>query len=148
MNQELNILRLAEKIPTEAAAYEYLEQLRWADMTVCPHCASIRPPYFLTPKDGPRKTATGKVTERRLWKCADYRRKFSVLTGTVMHGSKIPVRTWLFVIFEMCSSKNGIAAREIERKYDLTPKSAWFLNHRIRAAMDNGGTACGQRRRS
>jgi len=46
----------------------------------------------------------------------------SVLTGTVMHGTKIPVRTWLFVTFEMCSSKNGVAAREIERKYDLTPQ--------------------------
>lgn len=61
-----------------------------------------------------------------------------MLTGTVMHGTKIPVRTWVFVIFELCSSKNGVAAREIQRKYHLTPKSAWFLLHRIREAMKPG----------
>jgi hypothetical protein len=58
-----------------------------------------------------------------------------VLTGTIFHGTKISVRIWVFVIFEMCSSKNGVAAREIERKYGLTPKSAWFMCHRIREAM-------------
>ena len=42
---------------------------------------------------------------------------------------------WLFVVFEMCASKNGVAAREIERKYDLYPKTAWFMVHRIREAM-------------
>jgi transposase-like protein len=39
------------------------------------------------------------------------------------------------VVFEMCASKNGVAAREVERKYDLTPKTAWFMLHRIREAM-------------
>jgi transposase-like protein len=63
------------------------------------------------------------------------RKQFLVLTGTVFHGSKIPVRTWLFVILEMCASKNGVSAREIERKYNLTAKSAGFLLHRIREAM-------------
>jgi hypothetical protein len=55
-----------------------------------------------------------------------------------MHGTHIPIRTWVFVFFELCSSKNGIAAREIERRYDLSPKSAWFLLHRIREAMASG----------
>src|SRR5205823_4667891 len=55
----------------------------------------------------------------------------SVLVGTIFHGSKIPVRTWLFVLHEMCASKNGVAAREVQRKYGLTAKSAWFLTRRI-----------------
>jgi transposase-like protein len=42
-------------------------------------------------------------------------------------------------MFEACSSKNGIAAREIERKYNVTPKTAWFMMHRIREAMKSGG---------
>ena len=41
----------------------------------------------------------------------------------------------MFVVFEMASSKNGVSAREIERKYDLTPKTAWFMLHRLREAM-------------
>jgi transposase-like protein len=58
-----------------------------------------------------------------------------VLTGTIMHGTKVPIRTWLFVMFEMSASKNGMAAREIERKYRVTPRTAWHMAHRIREAM-------------
>jgi transposase-like protein len=131
-----NILELAQRIPTESAAYEFLEELRWNGTPTCPHCPTKRRPYFLKPKNGvSRRTRTGSTSERRVWKCADCRRQFSVLTGTVFHGSKIPVRTWIFVVFEMCASKNGVAAREIERKYGLTPKSAWFCLHRVREAM-------------
>jgi transposase-like protein len=132
----INVLKLADELRTEGDAYLYLERLRWGDRPVCPHCGSVRKHYFLKPANGKaRKTRTGAPTERRVWKCADCRKQFTVLTGTIFHGTKIPVRTWVFVIFEMCSSKNGIAAREIERKYGLTPKSAWFMAHRIREAM-------------
>ena len=128
--------KIAEKIPTEAAAYEFLEELRWHGEPVCPHCGSIAQHYFLTPRNGiSRETRNGKQTQRRLWKCKDCRQPFSVLTGTVMHRSHVPVRTWVLVFFELCSSKNGVAAREIERKYGLAPKSAWFLLQRIREAM-------------
>jgi transposase-like protein len=132
----LSITSLAEKVRTEADAYLFLEELRWGDQPVCPHCGSVRKPYFLTPKNGAsRKTRTGSVSERRVWKCADCRKQFSVLTGTIFHGTKIPVRKWVFVVFEMCSSKNGVAAREIEQKYDVDTKTAWFMLHRIREAM-------------
>ena len=56
-----------------------------------------------------------------MWKCRACRKQFSVLTGTIFHGAKIPVRTWVLVVFEMASRKNRVAAREVERKYDLTP---------------------------
>jgi transposase-like protein len=136
---ELSIPKLAAKIATEADAYKFLEDLRWNGKPVCPHCASPKSPYFLKPKNGTtRKTRTGSASERRVWKCAECRKQFSALTGSIFHGSKIPVRTWLFIVFEMCSSKNGVSAREIERKYDLTPKSAWFALQRIREAMKRG----------
>jgi transposase-like protein len=132
----LTIPQLADKLRTEADAYAFLEDLRWGDQPVCPHCGSVRKHYFLNPSNGAsRKTRTGTASQRRVWKCADCRKQFSVLTGTIFHGTKIPVRTWVFVIFEMASSKNGVAAREIERKYGLTAKSAWYLCHRIREAM-------------
>jgi transposase-like protein len=132
----LSLIDLADRIRTEADAYEYLEDLRWQGDPQCPHCLA-RNPYFLTPKDGTesRKTRTGSRSERRVWKCRACRKQFSVLTGTIFHGTKIPLRKWVFVIWEMASNKNGIAAREIERKYALTPKSAWFMTQRIREAM-------------
>lgn len=141
MSEDLSIISLMERIPTEADAYKFLEDLRWGEDRAgqrCPKCESDRKFYFIKPSTGDgttRKTNRGTATQRRRWKCADCRHQFSVLTGTVFHGTKISVRKWLFVIFEMCSAKNGISAREIERKYDLTAKSAWFMTHRIREAM-------------
>jgi transposase-like protein len=113
-----------------------MESLRWGqDRQVCPHCGTIGGHYFLKPRAGTRKTRIGAITERRLWKCSSCRRQFSVLTGTVLHRTKVPVRIWLFVLFEMCAAKNGLAAREVERKYGLTPRTAWFVTQRIREAM-------------
>ncbi len=137
---KINVLTLSAQIPDEASAYEYLEQLRWDGTPECLHCGNTDRCYFLKPRNGTtRATRTGSATQRRLWKCRACRKQFSVLTGTVMHGTKIPVRTWVFVLFEMAASKNGVAAREIERKYGITNRAAWFLTHRIREAMKAGG---------
>jgi transposase-like protein len=133
--ESLSIPKLAERIPDEDAAYRFLEEMRWGDRPVCPHCGSVRKPYFLTPKNGGRKTRTGSVSLRRVWKCADCRKQFSVLTNTIMHRSKISVRAWVFTMYEMCASKNGVSAREIQRKYEVTAEAAWFMCHRIREAM-------------
>jgi transposase-like protein len=136
MSQRLSLIKLADQLRTEADAYKYLEALRWGDQPSCPHCGSVRTPYFLKPSNGSsRKTRTGSASQRRVWKCADCRKQFSVLTGTLLHGSKIPVRTWVLVMFEMATNKNGMSAREIERKYDITAEAAWFMAHRLREAM-------------
>jgi transposase-like protein len=130
-----SIMSLVERVPDEASAYLLLEEMRWGDTPVCPHCGSERV-YFLNPANGAtRKTTRGTMSPRRVWKCGACRKQFSVTTGTIFHGTKIPLRKWILVVFEMCASKNGVAAREIERKYDLTNKSAWYMLHRIREAM-------------
>jgi transposase-like protein len=134
------IPQLIDRLRTEADAYLFLEELRWGDgETECPHCGNLGASYIAPSNGHSRKTRTGAMSERRVWRCLSCRRQFSVLTGTVMHGTKIPVRTWVLVIFEMCASKNGIAAREIERKYGLCARTAWFLMHRIREAMKDDG---------
>ncbi|WP_375479209.1 IS1595 family transposase [uncultured Jatrophihabitans sp.] len=139
MQQEFSLPKLATLVPDEESAYRFLEQLRWTDGTpdACPHCESTRKFYFLTPKDGTegRTTRTGANTQRRLWKCAECRKKFSVLTGTPMHGTKLSIRTWVMVTFEVVASKNSVSAWEISRKYGIHNESAWFLLHRIREAM-------------
>lgn len=74
-------------------------------------------------------------TQRRLWKCRDCRGRFSVLTGTITHGTDIPVRTLVLVFFELCANKTALALLEVESKYKPSPKSASLLRHRIREAM-------------
>jgi transposase-like protein len=133
------VTAIAAMIPTEAAAYEYMEFLCWPDGVICPHCGCVDATYIAPANGVSRKTRTGAMSERRVWRCCRCRKQFSVLTGSVFHGTKIPLRKWILVFFEMVSSKNGVAAREIERKYGMCPRSAWFMLHRIRAAMANGG---------
>ena len=136
--ERLSIPDIAARIPDEHAAYLFLEELRWPDGTpVCPHCGNPGANYIKprTAEGKARATRTGSMSQRRLWQCKACRKQFSAMTGTIFHGSKVPLRTWLLVVFEMCASKNGMAAREIERKYHVAPKTAWFMAHRIREAM-------------
>lgn len=137
--QEFSVATLSARVRKEAEAYLLLEELRWGATgtpEACPKCGGVGRCYYLAPRNGvSRATRTGAVTQRRVWKCGHCRQQFSVLTGTIFHGTKISVRTWLLVIFEMCAAKNGVSAREIERKYELTPKTAWFMLMRIREAM-------------
>ena len=67
-----------------------------------------------------------------MWKCAKRRRQFTVLTNTVMHGTKIAIADWLTAMVLMCSAKNGISAREVERLISVTPETAWHMLHRLR----------------
>ena len=102
---------------------------------MCPHCGSINHAYFLKPKNGARKTRTGSVSARRVYKCGDCRKQFSVLIGTVFEGSKIPLFKWLLAFHMIASAKNGVAAFELHRTLDISVESAWFMAHRIRFAL-------------
>lgn len=106
--EKMTVTALATQIPTEADAYILVESLRWNGRVVCPHCGLIDGSWYIRPLNGvSRRTRTGSPSQRRVWKCSGCRKQFSATTGTVMHGSKVPLRIWLFVIFEMCANKTG-----------------------------------------
>ena len=133
---KLNLKEIRKQVTCEADAYAVLEKLRWPEGPVCPHCDNKKA-YYLNPANG-NSRATGPkrtMSQRRVWKCAACRKQFSVLTGTIFRGTKVSVETWLMVMVQMCSAKNGISAREIERMHGVTPETAWFILHRLREAM-------------
>jgi transposase-like protein len=116
-------------------AREYLEAQRWPDGPVCPHCGSLK----ATSLDG-AKHRPG------LYQCneTECREQFTVTVGTVMERSKIPLHKWLLAIHLLGSSKKGMSAHQLHRTLEITYQSAWFLCHRIRAAMaDDGSTPMG-----
>jgi transposase-like protein len=133
----ITVTELAKDLPDEESAWKYLENMRWHGQPVCPHCGSSDPHYFLTPQGEGRKTRTGTISVRRVWKCKSCRKQFSVTTGTIFHSTRVSPRIWIFVLFEMAANRNGIAAREIERKYGVAPKTAWMMTQKIRTAMAN-----------
>lgn len=136
----MTVIELADRLRTEADAYKFVEELRWPNgVAVCPHCGNEGATYIEPTNGTDRATRTGARSQRRVWRCLNCRKQFSVITGTVMHGTKVPLRVWVLCFFEMVSSKNGVAAREIERKYGVCCRTAWHLMHRIREAMKNDG---------
>jgi transposase-like protein len=107
------------------SAREYLENLRWANGVVCPHCGSLGAHYKLQ----------GKATRPGVYKCVDCSDQFTVTVGTVFERSKVPLNVWLQAVHLMCVSKKGVSAKQLERMLGVTYKTAWFMSHRIREAM-------------
>jgi transposase-like protein len=136
VTEALTLSTLASHFSDEAEAYRLVERIRWPDGPICPHCGSIDRAFYLTPKNGGRKTRQGSVSTRRVWKCKDCRKQFSVLVGTILSDSHIPLSKWLLAIYKMCAGKNGVSAHELHRDLGVTYKSAWFMAHRIRLAME------------
>jgi transposase-like protein len=134
MKNELNFSKIAKQYSDEEEAYKFLESIRWENGVLCPHCQNIGAD-FIEPENGERKTRTGKVTYRRIWRCQSCKKQFSVLVGTIFEDSRIPLSKWLLAIHELNADKNGISSCELGRKLGITQKSAWFMAQRIRFAM-------------
>jgi transposase-like protein len=131
----LNLVTLAAHFSDEGKAYELVESMRWKDGVVCPHCGVVDEATYLQPKGEGRRTRSGKISKRRVWKCRACRKQFSVAVGTIFERSHVPLHKWLLAVYLMCSSKNGVAAFELHRTLDVSYQTAWFMCHRIREAM-------------
>ena len=108
----------------EAKAEAHIAASRWGGEPSCPHCGSL----------AVRKM--GGKTQAGMFLCNDCRDKFTVRTGSVMERSHIPLHKWLLATHLMAASKKGMSALQMSRMLGVTYKSAWFLCHRIREAMD------------
>ncbi len=114
---------------TDDAARIFLEGLLWPDGPVCPHCGVIGKAYA-TKRPG-------------VYRCAEAacRKDFTVTMRTVMERSKIALHKWLQAFHLMTSSKKGISAHQLHRTLGIGYEAAWFMAHRIREAMRDGGLA-------
>lgn len=133
---DINIVSLAAHLTDETAAWKFMEELRWPDGPICPHCGAVDNAHLINSNE--RKTHRGSRTYRREWTCQGCKRQFSVLVGTIYESSHVPLFKWLLAQHMMCSNKNGVAALEIKRTLNVAYKTAWFMCHRIRYAMAAG----------
>lgn len=130
-NDDLNLITLAQHFSDEDRAREYVENLRWPDGPVCPHCGEVDNAYRLTPKDSKK----GKHVRPGVWKCGGCREQFTVTVGTIFEDSHIPLSKWLLAYHLLCASKKGMSAHQLHRMLKVTYRSAWFMAHRIRYTM-------------
>ena len=118
----MNLVSLIDKFNCDDICREALEELRWPDGVSCTRCGS--------------RELLDLVNQNR-WECKSCGYQFSVMSGTIMHDSHLPLRKWFLAIYLMCESKKGISANQMKRTLGIAYKTAWYLCHRIREAMGN-----------
>src|SRR5437763_4411886 len=103
-------------------ALKHMVELRWPNGVQCPTCG---------------RTDVRFIPTRRLWECKSKhaRKQFSAKVGTIFEDSALPLDKWLIAMWMIANCKNGVSSYEIVRAIGVTQKSAWFMLHRIRLAM-------------
>ena len=132
MNQEeLALLKIANRFSTEEAAREYFERIRWPNGPVCPHCGNGgRRRIYRIGANPEKKIRSG------LCKCAECGRQFTVTVGTICEDSHIPLHKWLVAFYMMCASKAQLSALQLQRQLELgSYRTALSLRRRIRYAL-------------
>jgi transposase-like protein len=105
---------------------------RWPKGPACAHCGADSPMFLKT---------------RKIWKCSKCRKQFSFKAGTLLEDSPIGLDKWLPAIWLIANARNGVSSHELGRSLGVTQKTAWFMLHRVRLAMQDdfsGGTLSGE----
>ena len=112
---------LMDAYSSEDRCREILEELRWPNGVECPRCQSAK---------------LSRIAKRGQFDCESCGYQFSVTAGTIFHDSHLPLRKWFVTTYLMTESRKGISANQIKRMLGIgSYRTAWYLCHRIRAAM-------------
>jgi transposase-like protein len=118
---DMNLIKLIEEFSSGDKAREELEKLRWPEGIQCPRCEG---------------KSVSPIKDRQQYRCLACEYQFSVTSGTIFNDSHLPIWKWFLAVYLMTESKKGVSACQIQRTLALgSYRTAWFLCHRIRAAM-------------
>src|SRR5215212_11493281 len=123
MKKPTTLLEAVQYFSDPDRALDFVVHMRWPDGVRCPYCGT---------------DAVGFIATRRIWRCKPCKKQFSAKVGTIFEDSPIGFEKWLPAMWLICNAKNGISSYELHRSIGVTQKSAWFMNHRIRLAMQTG----------
>ncbi len=120
--EAIDLSELIDKYGDEQQCRNYLEVLRWHDGVCCPKCKGDR---------------ISSILKRDQYNCDNEscRYQFSVTAGTIFHDTHLPLVKWFLATFILCQSRKGMSANQLRRMLGVSYKTAWYLCHRIRAAM-------------
>ncbi len=106
--------------------FQYALNLRWPNGVVsCPRCGSEKHSFIKT---------------RRIWFCSECKKQFTLKVGTIFEDSPLGLDKWMCAFWMLCNCKNGVSSCEVARSLGITQKTAWFMLHRIRKAMEDDST--------
>src|SRR5258707_544976 len=116
----MTLIDVHQMFSSDAKCRELLKRLRWPVRPECPRCK------------GP---ATSLETTKDLLYCKECDYQFTVTSNTIFHDSHLPLIKWFCAVYLLCESRKGMSANQIKRMLGVSYKTAWYLCHRIRKAM-------------
>ena len=116
----LSLVDLLNQFGSEADAEQWFIEARWPVGVACPFCGSLD------------DVAERKSRKPQPYNCKACRKDFSIKTNTLMHGSKLPLRTWALAYYLFTTHLKGVSSMKLHRDLGITQKTAWHLAHRIR----------------
>jgi transposase-like protein len=119
----MNLMQLFEDFDTDKECRDFLERLRWPEGIRCGNAEC-------------KSDKISRIYERKQFDCDACGYQFSATAGTIFHDSHLPLPKWFVAVYLMCESKKGISANQLKRTIKVSYKTAWYLCHRIRKAMD------------
>ena len=123
----LSPIEVMNLFPTDDAARQWFEEVRWGGEPACIDCGSLN-------------VQCGASHPSQTHRCRDCRKFFSVTKGTAMERTKLGLRVWAIAIYLMSTQLRGRASTKLRRDLGITQKAAWHLAHRLRKAWeDNNG---------
>ena len=150
----ISLIEVYKTFGTVEACLDYLEAARWPEGVRCLMCGADGVTRFTTNQTEREVTddqgsviKTHRVPSRRLYQCNEEtcRFQFSATSGTIFDKSHLPLPVWFQAVALIVNAKKGVSAKQMERDLGVNYRTAWFLNHRIREAMQGeeglfGGT--------
>ncbi len=124
----MDISRLHNEFKTEQQCIDHLAAVRWKGRPRCTYCLSER----VYKRNGSKRL-----------KCRDCNKSFSVTVGTIFHSTKLPLSKWYLAISVVLSAKKGISSRQLARTIDVTSDTAWYMQYRLRLAMNEDNSLYG-----
>jgi transposase-like protein len=119
--QEINLVELIDRFHSEDSCRARLEELRWPEGVECPRCDL---------------KSVNRLEDRYQYQCRSCRYQFSVTAGTIFHDTHLPLWKWFLAVYLITESKKGISANQLKRMIGVSYKTAWYLAHRIRDALN------------
>lgn len=123
MESPKTLLQAVRYFSDEQVCIDTIAKLRWPNGVECPACGH-KSHYWLA--------------SQKRWKCKECWKQFTVKLGTLFEDSPLGLDKWLTALWMLVNCKNGISSYEVGRDLGISQKSAWFMLHRLRLALQNG----------
>lgn len=141
----MKLIDVVQQFKTDDDCLDYLEAMRWPDGKTCPYCSKARISRIERSSavverkkaDGTKRTHKQRT---RVYQCMDCGQQFSPTLGTIFHDSHLPLVKWFMALALLVDAKKGMSAKQLQTHLGVAYRTAWYMAHRIRKAMDTDET--------